>query len=334
MGKNPASPSFSSSSVNLTDGKSKRLSANQAPDLSTKYDENIVQNILIPAKNSKNNIEKFVIIDHCEEGGLNDEAIPAEVSETHDEDAYSDLQTANISSISGTETNIEQQKKSSSDPGSKLQHYDNKNASLILQSSSSIPSSSSSSSSSSPSSFSFIHSSNSIHKSVADIETEFVELSLDMLGHIRVVIEMQFQNHPCFLKALKDGITTFVNKDSSVMCVDKTPVKDINILQKRNKKQNRKSNKRQKECSENLGILSGSIIFDQEAKADSESEDESVVSSDDVINNETSGSHIIDKVTSTSLIPHLNPNIMPSHSSSSVPSTPTPTSTCPGARSS
>ena len=165
-----------------------------------------------------------------------------------------------------------------------------------------------------------------IYKSVADIETEFVELSLDMLGHVRDMIEMQFEDHPCFLKALKDGITTFVNKDSSVMCVDKSPVKDINILQKRNKKQNRKSNKRQKECSENLGILSGSVIFDPETKADSESDNESVVSSDDVINNETSGSHIIDKVTSTSLIPHLNPNIMPSHSSSSVPSTPISTS--------
>ena len=262
MGKTPASSSFSSSSVNLNDGKSKRLAANQARDLSSKCDENIVLDILIPAENSKNNIEKFVINDDCKEGDLNDEIIPVQVSETQDEDANSDFQTANISSISGTETNSEQQKKGSRDPGSKLQPYVNKNASLILQSSSSIPSSSSSSSSSS--SFSFIHSSNLIYKSVADIETEFVELSLDMLGHVRDMIEMQFEDHPCFLKALKDGITTFVNKDSSVMCVDKSPVKDINILQKRNKKQNRKSNKRQKECSENLGILSGSVIFDPE----------------------------------------------------------------------
>ena len=269
MGKTPALSSSSSSSAIVTDGQSRQLLEKQSTYRTPRYEQKFVPHTINPGENSKNNVDTLVETNLCKRGSLNDDVGLVKVCEVQDKSTHSIVQRADRSNMTALEAN--------------------KNVFSTLQSSSSISSSLSSSSSSS-----IIHSMNPIHKGVIDIETEFIEYSLGMLEDITEVVEKLFQNHDCFLKALKDGVTTFVNKDSSVMYVDKIPAEDINVSQKRNKKQQKKSNKRQKECSDVSVNQSGPMIWDEESNEGSENE--GFESSDDVINNETSGPHTVDKV--------------------------------------
>ena len=57
----------------------------------------------------------------------------------------------------------------------------------------------------------------SCHSSTADVDTEFVENSLLLYEHVSYIANGIFKKHLSFTKALKEGMNTFVNKDSTIV---------------------------------------------------------------------------------------------------------------------
>ena len=54
------------------------------------------------------------------------------------------------------------------------------------------------------------------HSTSADVDTEFVENSLLLYEHVSYIANGIFKKHISFRKALKEGLNTFVNKDSTM----------------------------------------------------------------------------------------------------------------------
>ena len=55
------------------------------------------------------------------------------------------------------------------------------------------------------------------HSTSADVDTEFVENSLLLYEHVSYIANGIFKKHISFIKALKEGLNTFVNKDSTMV---------------------------------------------------------------------------------------------------------------------
>lgn len=55
------------------------------------------------------------------------------------------------------------------------------------------------------------------HSCTADVDTEFVENSLLLYEHVSYIANDIFKKHLSFRKALKEGMNTFVNRDSTIV---------------------------------------------------------------------------------------------------------------------
>ena len=309
-----SSSSISSSSSSSASGSdiSKLFSVSKTPSLYLKNAQDFGPTIPVPLYslgNFKKLDEELMGGSRTDKDSLTNGIGQDEISKSKDRKVFLNSNTAGSSDMGNT-INIDDLTKGISDSGSVV------SSSAMTESSSSacllFPWVSSSSTSSTFNSI--VSPIATTHKTIIDVETEFVEFSLRMLQHVSEMVKKLFINDLSFQKVVIDGVSTFVNKDATVMCVDKIPPEDTNNVQKRIKKQKKRLNKRQKESVGDFTLNFGNISpnkdlrgSENEVECESDSDSDSDKPIDNALGNKKSKTETTEEIISAPITPALDP---------------------------